>query len=217
MVDVKQAAAVLGVSERRVRQLVAAGSLPAARFAGRLDVDAAALRRPPRKAGRPLALRAAWALAVMADGRDAAWLSPKERYRAKERLESLRRDPDPVAAVVAWMVHRSRRIALWARDAEPLRDDARLVPSGVSDPRAGMVAAQYVEAYVRDGDLDALAADYDLLPPAGRPANVILHAAPLVPDQPVPLLFLVADLADYGPGRELGRSRELLEAWRAPR
>ena len=59
-IGVKEVAAQLGVTERRVRQLIDAGALPARRVAGRLLVEETGIPRS-RPVARPMSPRIAWA------------------------------------------------------------------------------------------------------------------------------------------------------------
>src|SRR5262245_74781 len=63
-VGVAEAAAQLGVSPQRVRQLVQEGLLPARRIGGRwvFDTRTLARRAENRRPGRPLSPRVAWGL-----------------------------------------------------------------------------------------------------------------------------------------------------------
>jgi hypothetical protein len=87
--------------------------------------------------------------------------------------------------------------------------DARLVPSGVSDPRSELSAADVAEGYVQADQLAGLVADYLLLEsPDGR-GNVVLH----VSDRPVASvssLMLAADLAEHMSPREDRWAAELV-------
>ncbi|HEY5516084.1 MAG TPA: hypothetical protein VIK12_07750, partial [Pengzhenrongella sp.] len=92
----------------------------------------------------------------------------------------------------------------------------RVILAGLSDERAGLSAAGDVEGYVQAGDADAVIRDH-LLIDAGPSADVVLHVSPLLPEVPVPLLLVAADLADHDGPRELARARELIGDWSAAR
>jgi hypothetical protein len=91
-----------------------------------------------------------------------------------------------------------------------------VVLSGLSDERAGLSAAGDVEGYVLADDADALIRDH-LLIDAGPSVDVVLHVSPVLPEVPVPLLLVAADLADHDGPRELARARELIGDWSAAR
>lgn len=65
-------------------------------------------------------------------------------------------------------------------------------------------------------DVGAVIRDH-LLIDAGPRADVVLHVSPLLPEVPVPLLLVAADLADHDGPRELARARELIGDWSAAR
>jgi excisionase family DNA binding protein len=105
-ISVREAAHRLGVGERRIRQRIAEGSLPAEWVGRQWVIDERSLgplddRRNP---GRPLAARSAWAVIAAASAAvdaaaprprrpDAArWLdglAADERYRARKRMRNL--------------------------------------------------------------------------------------------------------------------------------
>lgn len=210
-VGVPEAARMLGVSSVRARQLIADGKLDARQVAGRWLIDVASLPSAPRR-GRPMSPRVAWALAELADGRRAPWLRHDEAHRLRARRNELLRDADPELLLRSWLAARAQRHQLSAPDPHRLLDDPRLVPSGLSDPRSGMSAGHQVEAYVRADDLEDVRTDHLLVPADRSRANVWLHAAPMLPSEPVPLLLLAADLAEHDGPRELGRARDLIVA-----
>ncbi len=210
-VGVPEAARMLGVSPVRTRQLIAAGRIDARQVAGRWLVDVASLPSAPRR-GRPMSPRVAWALASLADGHRASWLRDDEAYRLRARRNELVHDAEPELLLRSWLAARAHRHQLSAPDPQRLLNDPRLVPSGVSDPRSGMSAGHQAEAYVDANDLEDVRADHLLVPADRSRANVWLHAAPMLPSRPVPLLLLAADLAEHDGPRELGRARDLIAA-----
>jgi excisionase family DNA binding protein len=98
VIDVGEAARRLGVSERRVRDLIAAGDLAAVRVSGRYAIaedafDALATRARPR-AVRAFSRRIAWAAAALVDDVRPTWISQSELSRLRKRLSGSDRDPD---------------------------------------------------------------------------------------------------------------------------
>ncbi|MHB1740163.1 MAG: hypothetical protein ACYCXA_11955 [Actinomycetes bacterium] len=160
--------------------------------------------------------RIAWALAVISSGGSADWIEPRESYRLRQTLDRLVADGEPEMLLRSWLASRAERELLSASEIDTLRADPRLVLSGLPDERSGLSAAATVEAYVRAEDAVAVRSDH-LLVDAGSNANVVLHVAPLIPDRPVPVLLLAADLADHDGPRELARARELIADWAASR
>lgn len=204
----------LGVSLRRVHDMIRSGELDAERLGRQWMVDAASLPPHRRRAGRPMSRRIAWAM-LLSDGAvdDVAWLGADEAYRLRRRVGRLWSDPEPVDRLRSWVASRSEVLHLSAQDPARVREDDRVVVSGASDPRAGISAAASAEGYVQQDDVPGLVADHLLVPVPRSRANVVLRVSPLPLPSPVPLLLLVADLADDGGPRERERARELLSRW----
>jgi hypothetical protein len=214
-VSVPDAARLMGVSVARARRLAAEGRVRARLVGGRWLVDAASLPSAPRRS-RPMSPRMAWALVVLSDGGGPDWVEPRESYRLRRALDRLAADDEPELLLRSWLASRADRRRLSASDAHALRSDARVVLSGLSDERAGLSAAGDVEGYVLADDADALIRDH-LLIDAGPSVDVVLHVSPVLPEVPVPLLLVAADLADHDGPRELARARELIGDWSAAR
>ena len=206
---------MMGVSVGRARRLAAEGRIHARIVGGRWLVDAASLPSAPRRS-RPMSPRMAWALVVLSDGGKPDWAEPRESYRLRRALERLAADDEPELLLRSWLASRARRRRLSAPDAQALRSDARVVLSGLSDERAGLSAVGDVEGYVGADDAGAVIRDH-LLIEAGPSSDVVLHVAPVLPEAPVPLLLVAADLADHDGPRELARARELIGDWSAAR
>ena len=94
-----------------------------------------------------------------------------------------------------------------------LAKDERLLPSGVSDSRAGISAAGTIEAWLRHFmSLEQLVGEYLLLPdPKGQ---VVLHRGREHGEDRAPLGMIIADLADWNGPREDARVVELLATTR---
>lgn len=216
-VPVSEVARMRGVSPERVRALARSGQLRARRVGGHWLVDPADAARRAR-VSRPMSQRMAWAMCVVLSGHKPAGLDPSELSRLRARIGQLRSSDDPAPQVASWLSSRAPRLELSVHPGgvERLRDDARILPSGVSDPRAQLSAAQEVEGYVEPGELSELRRDY-LLVQAERP-NVVLHVADVAQamgggigeEGPAPLGLVIADLADYGRPRENAQVRRLV-------
>jgi len=88
VLGVAEVAAELGVSPRRVRQMLADGGLAGERVGRGWVVESKQLRRVGHSrpaVGRPWSPASAWAVLALADGEDPD-LSPVERSRARRRL-----------------------------------------------------------------------------------------------------------------------------------
>ena len=75
-----------------------------------------------------------------------------------------------------------------------------------------MTVSSYAEGYVGAGEYELFTLDQYLIPAGDRVPNVVLHVCEQVPTS-VPLMCLIADLADYGPGRERAQAEELARSW----
>lgn len=205
----KEVAAQLGVSERRVRQLVDAGAIPGRRVAGRLLVEEGAIPRS-RPRTRPMSPRIAWAFISVLSNEAVRDISDREVARLRSKHRVLLASPQPAALLRSWLRSRAelRRLAISPAEADDVLNDPRLVPSGISDPRSGMSAGREVEGYVQSGDVDQLVADHLMAPTS--PANVWLHVVDRSLPSPVPLGLLIADLADQDGAREDARVGQLL-------
>jgi hypothetical protein len=209
----------MGISPERVRQLIAAGAMPAVRVGGRWVIDDGDVTR--RAEGRPWSEAAAWALLWSALGRSAPWLSVKQRQRTGQRL----------AVGVRSHVERlsSRAQPEWFR-AHPsalgrLVRDARLVAGGLSAARAvdaDVVAAEHADGYVRASDVAGLLAEYGLERSTALRGNVVLRVLadvwPFNPDErAAPALVLALDLLESADDRTSRAGRSLLESALGPR
>ena len=214
-VGVAEAAAQLGISPQRVRHLLASGRLAGHQISGRWVIDPAGLNRPEVSAGRPMSSRMAWGFVELLEGDRPDGLAPSEVSRLRNRARDLAGAADPALMLRSWLPNRAERVELVADVSAiaALSKDERLVPSGVSDPRAGLSAGHEVEGYVQRNDAAGLRRDHLLLPvdEAGQPANVVLHVVEHPASSPSPWLLVMADLADRAGPRETSRLEELLE------
>jgi excisionase family DNA binding protein len=208
-ISVAEAAERVGVSARRIRERIARGDLAARRVGGVWVLDEVQLGRSQRVA-RPMSARVAWAFLDLLAGGRGKGVSQPEQSRLRRKREQLVAD-DAASLLRSWLPNRARvlRYAASAADLPALRQDRRVVCSGLSDPRSGLAAAGIVEGYVQAGDLADLVEEF-LLSERGQP-NVILRvlADRGLPD-PVPLAVLLADLADHDGPRESAAVERLL-------
>jgi len=223
VMSTREAAEALNVSERRIRELVTTGQLPAERVAGRLLVDVNAVHR--RAAGtvpatRPLSARMAWGLLWTAAGESASWLSATERARVRRLL----RERD--VTDWAWLCRRRaavHRLRVLPSYLEPVLDAEGVVRSGVSARRAyrlDVLATDEGEAYTATPTLQALTRDFGLGADTERP-NLTLRV-PALDWQVVgagravmPLTVVAVDLLDSGEPRSMRSARRLLQTARA--
>jgi len=158
-ISVVEAASRLDVNRSRVLQLIELERLRAQKVGKQWIVDSESverLRNLDRMPGRPYAARNAWALLVLAAGRDPGWVSKAERERFQRILESHRlEDLGPKlskrADVVGWHVHPSL--------LESLVDDARTVAAGSSAVQS-LVDDGLIEIYAPAIAVSQLSSDY---------------------------------------------------------
>jgi len=173
------AAAELGVSVRRVYDLIASGRLPAERIGhrlliGRAAVDAWDKVRSP--GGQPFSPRRAWGLLALADGEPAPWLDPVSRSKLRailrdRSLRDLRSRLERRAEKHAYRSHPS--------DLPRLASEPGVMRSGASAAREvgiDLIASDFLDAYVPTREFDRLVRRYRLRP--SREPNVILRRLP---------------------------------------
>ncbi|MCL2455022.1 MAG: helix-turn-helix domain-containing protein [Micrococcales bacterium] len=204
-ITVPEAADVLGLSARRVRQLIGAGRLRARRVGRQWLVDGASLPTTPRRS-RPMSVSVAWAFLMGVEPAD-----PQAARRWRQRRRQLADDPEPESLLASWVASRGERLELAGRELGAVVADPRLAPSGMSDSRAGLSAADLAEGWVSASDLDGFCRDHLLLPATAAP-SVVVHVEPVTVavSAPVPLLLLAADLADHHQPRPTARARDLI-------
>lgn len=213
-IGVSEAAARLGVSQRRVRQLLESGQLTGRKLGANWALEESELRRKPA-VSRPLSKRMAWGLIdLLSDGiyGFSNGLSSHELYRLRELGLRLQASSDPVPLLRSWLPRRAERIELSCAtdDLDDLAQDSRIVRSGISDPRSGLSASTEVEFYVNERDRGNLVAEY-LMVPSARP-NVVMHVSDRhLPKPPSPIV-LAADLAEHNGPRESSQAQKLLKA-----
>lgn len=217
MHSTKSAARRLGVTPARVRALIHAGHLQAARV-GRdwliPDEDLAALARRPRPAThRPFSARVAWAAAQEAAGATSPWVSSSERSRVRGRL----RDG---SSTDVWRARLARRAAslqrykIHSENLQGLLDDDRAherALTGVVSADLEVVGGSHL-LWSMSSDLDGLVRAHGLLQSSSP--NVALRCLPegvgLHPGARVPLLIAAADLCDEGDARSVRAGERLL-------
>jgi excisionase family DNA binding protein len=179
LVSPPDAAAELGVSVRRVYDLISSGRLPAQRFGHRLLVERGGIEawaKARSSGGQPFSPARAWGLLLLADGKPAPWLDPvsRSKLRAILRQRSLRE-------LRPRLERRGERNALRAHpsDLQRLASEPGIMRSGASaahEVGIDLIASDYLEAYVPASRFDRLVKRYRLR--ASREPNVILRRLP---------------------------------------
>lgn len=217
LLGVSEAADVLGVTGRRVRQLLGHGVLVGCKVSGVWVVDVEDLERfrgRARGVGRPWSSVSVWALLSVADG-DGDGLSGSQRARASRRLE---------AGLERWLPRLGSRCVVHRFYGHPsalrsLGSEMGVVRSGVSAAGcygAGLVGPSEFEGYVRVSDLETVVARSGLSGDATGCPNVVLRAVedrvwPFRSGVRVASLPVVAvDLLEASDQRSRRAGRELL-------
>jgi excisionase family DNA binding protein len=222
VLTVREAAAQLGVSGQRVRQLISAGSLPARRSSSGWLIRAGDIAGRGRRAhGRPASPRTAWAVLCMlssATEQDAAQAPPRVvsdprlRYHAMQVLKAM---PDPADNPERWralLASRGRVERMWAHPGlmSRLIEDPQVSAGGdlaAARIGEGLSETGVRDLYVAEQDAERIVASYRLHPdPDGQ---VMLHVVPSsVPQELialrgglVPAAAAAADLLDEGDPR----------------
>lgn len=217
-----EAAGKLGVSPRRIRQLIDSGELDARRIGRSWLLDAGSVEgrlRASGGSGRPLAPKNAWRLALLAEGSEDDELSASERWRMRGALKLLLEGAD-LPSIDRKLRARSDRIE--PRFAHPsvlgrLAEDGALVVSGqraASELGSDLVPDERLEAYVREEDLARVEKRYRLQPAESQDANVVLQVL-RGPDvawkqHVAPRLFVAADLSRSFDARAKRAAEKLL-------
>jgi excisionase family DNA binding protein len=128
------------------------------------------------------------------------------------RSAGVQHEHSAAEALLRWLGDRAERrlYRVAPPDFNDLRDDVRILRSGLSHPRSGMQDPRVIEGYVAAADIKGLVEDYWLDPPGVDAApNVFLHVAPGRPSEVSPLM-LAADLSEHEGPRERARAIELV-------
>ena len=158
--------------------MIGDGQLLAQKLGGRWFVDRRSLEsRRSRSSvdGRPFSEANAWALLCLSEGQQPEWISKWEISRLRRRLRE-----DSLGKLAPRLRSRASRALFRAHPSilPKLRDDPRLLPSGVSmaaEHQIDIVELNEFEAYVSREDLEGVV-QQNYLEPSWEP-NVIFHVA----------------------------------------
>lgn len=180
LLSVSEAALQLGISDRRVRQVLERGELEGQRVGRSWVIGSKAIEgvRHRPSVGRRWSPEAAWALLQLAGGEQPT-VSVVESSRAKSRLANRGIDE-----LVMKLVARGKVRKFYGHGSvlQQLADENIVVRSGVSAAReynADIVALEFLEAYVPASRIEELAKKYALESSPERP-NILFR---LVPDR----------------------------------
>jgi excisionase family DNA binding protein len=219
--SVPEAAARLGVTAGRVRQLVASGELNARRIGLVLLVDPESVDRRVQLGtldGRRFSPRRAWGLLFLIDGLDAPWLDPVSRAKLRSFIAH-----HDLALLRPRLVTRAQRHQFRAHPSllGAIRREPGLMRTGVSaayDVGADLIPGDEFDAYLTADHLDAVVDKYKL-----RQSNepnitlrITLALMPGWPARPVaPASVVAIDLADDPEPRAQEAARRLFERYRS--
>jgi hypothetical protein len=173
--SVSQIAPELGVSDRRVRQMLGRGEMEGQHVGRSWIIDSKAIdavRRRP-EVGRPWNPVAAWALLRIAAGEHPN-VSVAQASRAKRRIAD-----SGINDLVMKLVSRGKKRKFYGHKSilQRLAAEQMVVRSGVSAARehsADIIALDYLEAYVPAGQFKKLIKKYALEKSSER-ANILLR------------------------------------------
>ncbi|WP_156963102.1 helix-turn-helix domain-containing protein [Bifidobacterium stellenboschense] len=209
----REAARLLGISERRVSALNASGQLESVAVGSSALFTEDSVRRQSRwrgTDGRPYSPGMAFGALYMLSGLDASWLSRQQRYRLKGYLE--RMDAENLVRLTR---RRATMVEYWCRDSN-LGKVADLVRSsaatGVLADSFQLAATDVVEGYIITDALDD-AVRRCRLKQGMMPIRVRLRAVDMLPagEGPMPLAVCAADLAESNDPRERRAGLETLQ------
>lgn len=204
-------AAAKGISRSRALKLIQRGDIKARKVGGHWVINNSELRYRPNSS-RPFSPRMARAFVnLLSDLPMEGKLDPAELIRLKNRIKILKNEDDPSLLLRSWLVNRAQKVELNASavDLPKLRESKGLVLSGISNPRSEISDASLIEGYVQESSLQELRKKY-LLVESERP-NVLLHVVKSPVPEPLPLGYLLADLADHDGARERNRVKVLVK------
>ena len=137
-------------------------------------------------------------------------LDPAEKSRLNSRIKKMKSDSDPVLLLNSWLRRRAeiQNYKVNQMDLPNLARDLDVIPSGLSDSRSGISSQVFFEGYVLKKDLRNLRRKY-LLVSSEKP-NVILRVIDHELPRPIPIGYVIADLADHDGAREQSQAENLI-------
>lgn len=209
----REAARRLGVSERRVSALRAAGRLESLSAGGGSLVTEDSVRRQSQwqgADGRPYSPDMAFGALYMLSGLDAPWLGRQQRYRLKGYLRQM--DAENLTRLTR---RRAMMVEYWCRDSNLAKVETLIRPSAATGILAGMfqlTVTDVVEGYIAADALDDIVRQCRLKQGV-TPVRVRLHVTDNLPagEGSMPLGVCAADLAESNDPRERRAGLETLQ------
>ena len=174
VVGVSEAARRLGVTPRRVRQMISDRRLPAGRVGRVWVIDErdlnTAVRRPAHRPWKPAS---AWTVLAAAESQLPPTLTAYERHRALKRLR------EGLPSIVAQLSERARRRTFYTHPTDVDRIIAtpgivRTAASAAPEHNIDLVGPAPAEGYVAESVLKQISASYHIEERSERP-NLVLR------------------------------------------
>ena len=201
----------VGVSRSRVLQLIHKGDVRARRVANQWIIDSSQLDHKAASS-RPLSRKMGEALMQILSGDPMPQgLDPAEKARLGKRIDQLKNHEDPSILLRSWLKNRAKKIELNANinDLPKLRMSNEIVLSGASNSKSGMSDSNILEAYIAESSLQEFRKKF-LLVNSENP-NILLHVVQKQVRNPLPLGYLLADLAESRGPRERDKVKALVK------
>jgi excisionase family DNA binding protein len=209
LVSIPEAAIALELSAGRVHAMVANGRLPATKVGGRWLIERGEVERRRRQGplrGRPFAAHNAWALLLLASGKDPGGIDPSVRSRMRRALAL-----EGLGELGPRLARRAESYYFDAHRGEIpyIIEDPRFVASGVSAAGAhglDLVSGSEADGYIRAEALKEFVANHALRP-AARGSNLRLRTVPdrawhfIEGARVAPIAAVALDLAEDGDPR----------------
>jgi len=212
MIGVSEYASQLGISPGRVRQLISAQRIPAHKSGGTWLIDQSQLKLrqlQSRPMSKSIATNFIYLLSGMPWGEN---LQSNEKLRLQDYLAELKSSENPTALLAAWFkgFRVGHRLQINPKDLAGLRNENKIVASGVSDKRSNFAQANLFEGYVEKKNLSEIKRKFLMV--ESNNFNVLLRTSPIKLQKPIPLGLLLADLADHNQPREDKQVKTLVRA-----
>jgi hypothetical protein len=180
-IAIAAAAQILGLSTSRVRAMAVKGQLGALKIGGRWVVERAAVearRRNGAVSGRPFAPHNAWALLLLASGKDVEGIDPSVRSRLRRALAV-----DGLVELAPRLALRSEARLFSAHPGEVahLLRDPVLVKTGISaagELGIDLLSAREADGYLSADELKEFVGHHALTTPEGSVPNVRVRLVP---------------------------------------
>ncbi|MFD6971193.1 helix-turn-helix domain-containing protein [Streptomyces sp. NPDC059979] len=209
LLSVKEAAALLGVDDSRVRQLLHDGKLQGQRVGGRWLVAGDSVRDRKdrgRRSRRPLSARNAWGVLAVLDGHQPVGLSDAEKSRVRTRLRNLLAQGQLSPALVQELLAARAEIRSYRVHSGVLpvllaaQDVVRAGASAAAQAGADYISLGRAEIYVHPDRVEKLEAAFGMVRDEER-GNVSVR---IPPSEMWP--FLTSRSEDPGQGHDVPAS-----------